>query len=204
MDKTEQKSNITLSVVVPLFNEAENVPDITTRLLAVLDKLNEEYEIIFVNDGSSDSTWQQIELVAQNNNRIKAFSFSRNFGHQHAILAGLSYAKGKAVISMDGDLQHPPEVIPEMMAAWNEGYNVILTYRIDSEKTGFLKKLTSKYFYGIFSSMTGVAISAHSSDFRLLDNKVVKDLLQFNDVDLFLRGAVSWLGYPSKTISFKS
>ncbi|MCF8370373.1 MAG: glycosyltransferase family 2 protein [Bacteroidales bacterium] len=204
MNETKPKTIISLSVVVPLYNEEENVSALTGKLILVLDSLGEEYEIILVNDGSSDQTWKQIEHVSKSNKRIKACSFSRNFGHQHAIYAGLVHSKGNAIVSMDGDLQHPPEVIPQLVAAWKEGFKVVVTHREDAEETGLFKRLTSKYFYGIFSSMTGVRMSAQSSDFRLLDRAVVDSLLQFNDVDLFLRGAVSWLGFPSKTIRFKA
>ncbi|SEH05426.1 glycosyltransferase family 2 protein [Candidatus Venteria ishoeyi] len=204
MVETEQKENLTLSVVVPVFNEEDNVAALTSRLLEVLGKLNESFEIVLVDDGSSDKTWEKIELVSQNESRIKACSFSRNFGHQHAILAGLSLVKGRAIISMDGDLQHPPEVIPELLAAWKEGYKVVSTKREDAEETGLFKRITSKYFYRFFSKMTGVEMSAQSSDFRLLDSQVVENLLEFNDVDLFLRGAVTWLGFPSRTVAFKA
>ena len=174
------------------------------RLEKTLGSLNESYEIILVDDGSDDSTWKQIQILAKENHCIKGLSFSRNFGHQQALLAGLTYSKGQAIISMDGDLQHPPELIPEMVAAWESGSKIVLTHRKDEEIAGFFKRISSKYFYAMFSMMTDVSMSEGTSDFRLIDRIVLENLLQFHDIDLFLRGAISWLGFPAKTISFQA
>jgi dolichol-phosphate mannosyltransferase len=173
-------------------------------LLPVLADLSVAYEIILVDDGSSDTTWAQITALAERNGTIKGVALSRNFGHQHALLAGLQHANGQAIVSMDGDLQHPPELITKMFAAWRQGYKVVNTIRHDAAVTGYSKRLTSKYFYRIFSILTDVPMAQGSSDFRLIDRQVLEQIRFFNDVDLFLRGAVQWLGFSGTTISFET
>jgi dolichol-phosphate mannosyltransferase len=202
MDHKILTTDVMVSIVIPLFNEEANMHVLIERLEKVLHALNEWYEIILVDDGSRDATWKQIQILAKRNHCIKGLSFSRNFGHQQALLAGLTYSKGQAIISMDGDLQHPPELIPEMVAAWESGYKIVLTHRNDEESAGFFKRISSKYFYAIFSLMTDVSMSEGTSDFRLIDRRVLENLLRFHDIDLFLRGAISWLGFPAKTIAF--
>jgi dolichol-phosphate mannosyltransferase len=193
-----------LSIVVPVFNEESNIDYLVKRLESVLIPMNERYEIILVNDGSRDKTWEKILAAAMANRNIRGISLCRNFGHQHALLAGLLNANGRAVISMDGDLQHPPELIPALFEAWKKGFKIVNTYREDSEVAGFFKRTTSRYFYKFFSAMTDVPMAAGSSDFRLIDRAVIASLAGFNDVDLFLRGAINWIGYPSTVIPFRA
>lgn len=200
----QSTSPITLSVIVPLFNEENNIKHLIERLEKILTSLSDSYEIVLVNDGSKDTTWKNIQSLANDKKYIKGISFVRNFGHQHALLAGLMHAQGKAIVSMDGDLQHPPELIPKMVNAWKNGYKVVSTYREDMQTASFFKRTTSKWFYKIFSFVTDVPISSGTSDFRLLDRSVVENLITFNDVDLFLRGAINWLGYPTTVIPFKA
>ena len=194
---------VTLSIVIPLYNEEGNIFAITQALISMLDSLNETYEIILVDDGSVDKTWLNIKDSAGSNENIKGLSLSRNFGHQHALLAGLENARGKAIISMDGDLQHPPHLIIDMFEMWKKGYEIVNTIREDHNVTSFYKRITSQYFYKFFSAMTGVGMSEGSSDFRLIDRLVLTNLLKFQDEDLFLRGAVNWLGFSQITIPFK-
>lgn len=195
--------SITLSVVVPLFNEENNVGPLVRRLTEVLECIKEPYEIILIDDGSHDATWEVIKTLSISNSRLKALGLSRNFGHQHALLAGLIHAQGQAVISMDGDLQHPPEVIIELVAAWKKGFKVVVTDRKGQEVLPPFKRLTSRYFYKIFSFMSEVSLSEGSSDFRLIDRRALEYLLSFNDANIFLRGAVQWLGFRSITVSYK-
>jgi dolichol-phosphate mannosyltransferase len=173
-------------------------------LLPVLAGLSVEYEIILVDDGSSDTTWVQIAVLAERYGTIKGVALSRNFGHQHALLAGLQHAGGQAIVSMDGDLQHPPEVIVKLLAAWRQGYKVVNTIRSDAAVAGYFKRLTSKYFYRVFSILADVPMAQGSSDFRLIDRQVLEQIRFFNDVDLFLRGAVQWLGFPTTTVCFET
>lgn len=193
---------ITLSVVIPLFNEKDNVGILVKRLTEVLDRIREPYEIILIDDGSHDATWEMVEALSDKYSQLKALGLSRNFGHQHALLAGLSYAQGEAVISMDGDLQHPPEVIPELVAAWKKGYKVVVTERQGQEILPPFKRLTSKYFYKIFSFISEVSLNEGSSDLRLLDRSALEALLVFKDANIFLRGAVQWVGFPSITVKY--
>lgn len=197
-------ADIVLSIVIPVFNEEDNINHLIDRLESVLRPMDVLYEIILVNDGSRDKTWERIKAAASVNKSVKGVCLCRNFGHQHALLAGLHNACGKAVISMDGDLQHPPEMITALFDAWKNGYQIVNTYREDAEVTGFFKRITSKYFYKFFSSMTNVPMAAGSSDFRLIDRAVIASLAEFRDVDLFLRGAINWIGYPTIVIPFKA
>jgi glycosyltransferase involved in cell wall biosynthesis len=193
-----------ISIVVPLYCEEGNVSPLIARLLRVAQAIGESFEIILIDDGSQDRTWAQIEAEAEKNYLVKGIHLSRNFGHQHALLAGLAHANGRAIISMDGDLQHPPEFIPHLIEKWREGYAIVNTSRDDNEVASFFKRFTSRYFYKFFSLMTDVKLSEGSSDFRLVDRVVLDNLLKFKDVDLFLRGAVQWLGFSQVTLPYKA
>lgn len=192
-----------ISVVVPLYCEEGNVELLTKRLMAVLDGIDAPYEVILVNDGSNDNTWIEIQAACMADARIHGFSLSRNFGHQNALLAGLHQARGEAVISMDGDLQHPPETIPELVAKWKAGFDIVGTNRIDSGASGFFKRTTSRLFYRFFSMLSEVELSEGSSDFRLMDRQALNALLDMRDARLFLRGAVQWLGFKSTIVPYQ-
>ncbi len=197
--------NISLSIVVPAFNESSNIAPLVDGLLPILDSLMRNYEVIIVDDGSSDETWSQISEVARKTPTIRGIKLSRNFGHQHALLAGIHAARGDAVISMDADLQHPPEVIVKLISHWDAGSKIVYTKRVQEEKSGLFKRLSSRYFYRVFSWLSGVQVSSGTSDFRLLDRQVINELKKFQDVDLFLRGAVQWLGFANTatTVEFQ-
>ena len=196
------KNDIYLSVVIPLFNEEENIDMMLNNLINNLDPLGISYEIILVDDGSVDNTWFKIKKLSVDKDKIIGVKLSRNFGHQHALLSGLSIAKGSAIISMDGDLQHPPSLIKDMIQKHKEGCLVVNTCRNDLEVSSLFKRKSSSLFYKVFSFLTDVSMAPGSSDFRLLDRSVLDQLLQLKDVDLFLRGAVEWLGYKSVTIPY--
>jgi polyisoprenyl-phosphate glycosyltransferase len=191
-----------ISVVVPAYNEEHCVLPLVEALRAVLDGVGESYEVILVDDGSSDGTWTMICEAHAADPRVKGLSLSRNFGHQHALLAGLSHAAGDAIVLMDGDLQHPPEVIPTLLAAWREGYLVVSTERRDSTDTTAFKRITSRGFYHFFSAISGLELRAGSADFRLLDRQVVDVILQLRDPSLFFRGVVQWVGFPAATVPY--
>lgn len=202
---TDASETPTLSVVIPAFNEKDNIEPLLSQLLPVLQRLAVPHEIIFVDDGSSDHTWTTITKVAAQNPVVHGVKLSRNFGHQPALLAGLSAARGAAVVSMDGDLQHPPEVVAELFQRWREGSKIVFTRRRGTQRLSAFKRWTSSWFYSLFSWLSGVSLSEGSSDFRLLDRQVVDELLRFQDVDLFLRGAVQWLGFrdTATTVEFQ-
>lgn len=192
----QSNKNIVLSVVIPLHNEAENIPHLVEKLCAILPPLNLPFELIFVDDGSTDKTWQAIKTQQQKHTQIKALKFSRNFGHQNAVMAGLNATSGQAIITMDGDLQHPPEAIPTLVEHWQRGYLVVTTSRKEYHTT-WLKKCCSKWFSSFFSYISKTKLSFDLSDFRLFDRKVLNAFKHFNDSQLFLRGIVNWLGYSN-------
>ena len=192
-----------ISIVVPAYNEEGNINFLVDSINQVMDDLDYIYELIIVDDGSSDGTWAKIIEISSCFSFVKGLRLSRNFGHQHALLAGLFNSTGDAVVSMDADLQHPPNVINELIAKWEQGFAIVNTRRQDDKITGKFKRLTSKYFYKLFSVLADVNIREGSSDFRLMDRHALDAMLKFQDVDLFIRGAVQWLGFPTCTVTFK-
>ena len=155
-----------VSVVIPSFNEEGNVFPMVEHLVPVLEKYD-DYEVIFVDDGSKDTTLQKLKEANNLNKKINYLSFSRNFGHQSALRAGLDYSTGDCVISMDGDLQHPPELIPDLIEKWKEGYDIVYTLREDDKKTSFLKKFTAGIFYNLINSLSNISIPKGAADFRI-------------------------------------
>ena len=192
-----------VSVVIPMLNEAQNVVPLVQQLVAQLETFNAPYEIILIDDGSRDGTWGRIVALAQDNPNVKGLSLSRNFGHQHALLSGLRFSSGQAVITMDGDLQHPPELVKDMFSAWQSGYKIVNTKRLSHHRTSFLKRMSSKLFYKLFSFFSGIPINEGSSDFRLMDRQVLENIAGINDVNLFFRGILSWVGFSSTCISYQ-
>jgi dolichol-phosphate mannosyltransferase len=201
---TEINESPELSVVAPMYNEAGNILAFVTAVDKVVRAIGVPYEIILVDDGSSDGTWSQIVEQSKHFPTLRGARLARNFGHQGALMAGLSEARGRAVVSMDGDLQHPPELIPELFARWREGYKVVATERADAEDTSLFKRATSRWFYAVFSQLTGVSMAPGNSDFRLLDASAVQALCEMRDVDLFIRGSVTWLGFRSVTLPYRA
>lgn len=201
---TEGAATLTLSVVVPVYNEADNVVPLLAAIAKSLRKSQVDYEVVLVSDGSTDGTWETILQAHELDKRVRGVELSRNFGHQHALLAGYQRARGRAVVSMDGDLQHPPEVLPLLVERWRDGYKVVSTRREDHKGASLFKRSSSRAFYRLFSRLTGVPLSAGSSDFRLLDRCVVTELLRVNDLDIFLRGLVPWLGFKATVVSYRA
>ncbi len=193
-----------LSVVAPMYNEETNIGAFVEAVSGVLDAAGLSYEIILVDDGSRDGTWAAIVAEAQRRPNVCGLSLSRNFGHQGALFAGLYHARGCAIVTMDGDLQHPPPVILELLAAWRDGYKVVNTRRSDSVDTSWFKRVTSRGFYWLFTQLSGVKMEAGASDFRLLDRAALAALTSMSDADLFIRGLVNWLGFRTKTIDYRA
>ncbi len=183
-----------LSVVVPLFNEEENVAELYRRLVAALDSLWLSYELIFVNDGSSDHTAALLDELRRRDTRVVPLHLSRNFGHQPAISAGLAHARGQAVIVMDGDLQDPPEVLGRFLERWREGYEVVYAVRTQ-RKEGFLKRTGYSLFYRLLHAVSDLEIPLDSGDFCLMDRKVVEVLNHLPERVRFVRGLRSFVGF---------
>jgi dolichol-phosphate mannosyltransferase len=199
---TDSSLSPELSIVAPMYNEEGNIAAFVSAVEKCALTVGVPFEIILVDDGSSDRTWQSIVEQTKLLPALRGVRLARNFGHQGALMAGLSEARGRAVISMDGDLQHPPEMIPELFARWREGYKVVTTERADAEDTSLFKRTTSRWFYGLFSRLTGVSMTPGNSDFRLMDAGAVRALCDMHDLDLFIRGSVTWLGFRSITLPY--
>jgi polyisoprenyl-phosphate glycosyltransferase len=192
--------NEKVTVLIPIHNEEGNVLNLTTQLANVLEKSN--YEIIFIDDGSTDNTLHTLKELNAQNNKVNYLSFSRNFGHQSALRAGYHYASGDCVICMDGDLQHPPELIPKMIEKWKEGYDIVNTIRKDSKQTSFFKRMTASFFYTLINKLSDVKIEKGSADFRLVDKSIVEILRNFQESSLFYRGIISWLGFKQYSFEY--
>lgn len=193
----------TISIVVPIFNEEEVIPELYRRLCDVLEQLRDPWEIILVNDGSSDKSASLIEQLHQEDPRVKGISFSRNFGFQEAVTAGLVYSSGDAVILSDADLQDPPEAIPEMVQLWRQGNDVVYGIRSQREGETWFKKFTAKVFYRTIHRITSVDIPLDTGDFRLMDRRVVEAILKMPERNRFLRGMVPWVGFSQTGVKYE-
>ncbi len=193
--------NFTLSVIVPVYNEEKNIDPFLNRLLEVIKKY--QYEIIFINDGSTDRTEAIIKGYCQKNKNIKLISFTRNFGHQMALSAGYKFSKGEGVVSIDADLQDPPELIDEMIEKWLMGKKIVYAKRQERQGESFFKLATAKFFYKIINFLSDVPIPQEVGDFRLLDKEVVDYLNNLKEKPEFLRGLVAWPGFETDYIYFK-
>ena len=191
-----------ISFVVPVYNEEENIHEFYRRVTEVMAPLSYDYELLFVDDGSRDGTSRLIRELAAADSHVQGYLFSRNFGHQLALTCGLDHATGDAVISMDGDLQHPPEMIPQLIAKWEEGYEIVQTIREATEDATAFKNITSRLYYKLINTMSEVRITPGGSDFRLMDRKAVDALNTYRERARFIRGIVNNLGFRYTTISF--
>ncbi len=197
------EKKILISIIIPIFNEENAIKKITTKLIEVFAKLPKyNFEIICVDDGSDDSSLKVLEVLNKNNPRIKYLSFSRNFGHQTALKAGLDNAKGDCAITLDADMQHPPELIPEMIEKWEEGFEVVFTKRIEDKKLPYFKRLFSRIYYHLINALSDIHIDPGTADFRLIDRKILNILKNLSEDKLFLRGMVKWLGFNHYGISY--
>ncbi len=192
-----------LSIIVPAYNEQEVLDEFYQRTKSVLTELNSEYELIFVNDGSKDNTLKILEKLHSIDNNIVIIDLSRNFGKEIAMTAGLDYAKGDAVIIIDADLQDPPELIPELVEQWKNGYDNVYAKRVGRQGESLIKKITAHLFYRIINKMSNINIPKDTGDFRLLSRRAVEALKQLPERNRFMKGLYAWIGFPEKAVIYK-
>jgi dolichol-phosphate mannosyltransferase len=190
-----------LSIVIPVYSEAQNIDVIIGEIEKALELVDLMYELIFVDDGSVDNSWEIIQQSVPLHPQVRAIRFSRNFGKEYALYAGLEAARGQAVVTLDGDQQHPPALIPIMIDLWkNQEVNVIDVIKNDHKSRSLFNRSSSRLFYYSFSKLSGLNIS-NSTDFKLLDRKVIDAILQFKETGFFYRGLVNWMGFKHVSIS---
>jgi polyisoprenyl-phosphate glycosyltransferase len=191
-----------LSVVVPAFNEQEVLPEFHHRTCAVLDGLAMDYEIIYVNDGSSDDTLAVLTMLRATDGHVRVVDLSRNFGKEIALTAGLDHAAGDAVVVIDADLQDPPELIPQLIDRWRDGYDVVYAQRIRRDGEGAVKRLTAYLFYRIIRKVSNIDVPSDTGDFRLLSRRAVDALGQLRERHRFMKGLFAWIGYPQVAVPY--
>ena len=191
------------SIIAPIYNEHDSLPELHRRVSAVMNGLGEPWELILVDDGSSDGSTELIRRLAEQDEHVRPVIFARNFGHQIAVTAGLDYARGDAVVIIDADLQDPPEVIPDLVARWREGYEVVYAVRTEREGESWFKLFTASLFYRLIFRITDVNIPMDTGDFRLLDRKVVNVLKTMRERHRFLRGMAAWVGFRQIGVPYK-
>ena len=191
------------SIIAPIFNESGNIQELYRRLYEVLDQTGEAWELIMIDDGSTDDSASLIRQYAEEDSRVRPVIFARNFGHQIAVTAGLDYSRGDAVVIIDSDLQDPPEVILDLISKWKEGFQVVYAVRSEREGESWFKLFTASLFYRLISNITDVNIPLDAGDFRLLDRQVVNVLNQMREKHRFLRGMSSWVGFRQTGVPYR-
>jgi dolichol-phosphate mannosyltransferase len=191
-----------LNIVLPAHNEHNNISPIYKEIILALASCKYPYEILFIDDGSTDDTLAQIKALSAEDSKVKYIELSRNFGHQNALKAGLDMCNADIIIMMDCDLQHPPHLINELLRNYELGYEIVRTHRIDSKSVGFIKSKTSSLFYNIISKFSDIKIEEGSADFRLISGSAITHLKSFNEFDLFYRGLIKWMGYKQISIEY--
>ena len=191
-----------ISIVVPVYNEEENIAHFVQSVTAVMEQLPYTYEMLFIDDGSRDRSREILLELGTCDPRVQSIFLARNSGHQLALTCGIDHAEGDAVITMDGDLQHPPELLPVLLAKWEEGYDIVQTVRLTTEGASLFKRLTSKYYYRLLNALSDVEIQEGGSDFRLMDRKAVLALRRYREHARFIRGIVGAMGFRRTTVEF--
>lgn len=191
-----------ISIVTPVYNEEDNVVYFHDEVTRVMKTLAMDYEILYVNDGSTDSTEDKLRALAAADPHVRAVTFARNFGHQTAITCGMDLAEGDAVITMDGDMQHPPALIPKLVEKWQEGYDIVQAVRTATEDAGFVKRATSSGYYAVINAISDSPVQPGGSDFRLLDRKALLTFRRFREHSRFIRGIIGGMGYRQATVEY--
>lgn len=191
-----------LSIVIPSYNEEKNVPLVYKEIIKNIDAKKYSYELIFINDGSKDETWAAISRLSKKDSNVVGLNFSRNFGHHAALEAGLNKASGDIVIMMDGDLQHPPSLIPKLLKKYDEGFDIVNTVRLATEGVGAGKKISSRLFYSILNGISDLKLREGEADYRLVSRKALDALNALPETPKFYRGLVNWIGYDIARIDY--
>lgn len=202
METNKRRAHFKISVIIPIFNEEKIIAQLYQRLRESVLNITEDYEFIFVNDGSKDASILELMRLAETDTKVFYINFSRNFGHQIAVTAGLDYCTGEAVVIIDGDLQDPPEIIPELYTKHKEGYEVVYARRQKRKGETFFKKFSAKLFYRILKKITAIDIPIDTGDFRLIDKKVVRYLKEMPEQNKFIRGQIAWLGFKQAEVLY--
>lgn len=193
-----------VSLVIPVYNEEKNIPLIYGEIVKIFSSVHYNYEVIFVNDGSTDNSFLEIMKISEENEKVRGIDFSRNFGKEAATSAGCHVAAGDAVITMDADLQHPTELIPTLIKKWEAGAEVVYTVRMKSEGATLMKRLTSAVYYWLFNKVSEVRTEPRSTDFRLMDKKVIDVFRNFPERARMFRGMIDWMGYRRVKVEFQA
>jgi glycosyltransferase involved in cell wall biosynthesis len=198
----EKSDSIEVSLVAPVFNEEESVGPFYQRIVSVMERLGLSYEIVFINDGSSDGSFAKLKMLHSQDERVMIVDLSRNFGKEIALTAGIDFARGSCVIPIDVDLQDPPEVIPRLIDKWREGFDVVYASRLEREGETVLKKATASAFYRLIAGMTRFPIPKNTGDFRLMNRRVVDALKRLRETNRFMKGLFSWVGFNQTGIVY--
>lgn len=193
-----------ISIIVPCYNEALNIRSFYKVLTDVLQKVSYSYEILYINDGSKDDTLDKLHKLSSEDKNVHVINFSRNFGKEIAITAGITHAKGDAIVLIDGDGQHPAELIPEFLEKWESGSQVVIGVREENQNEGFVKKYGSKVFYRLFNGLTGATLIPGSTDFRLIDKTVQSEFLRMTERNRITRGLIDWVGFTRDFVTFRA
>jgi dolichol-phosphate mannosyltransferase len=197
------KKGIDISVIIPVYNEEKNIPELFKRLNETVSQISTNYEFIFINDGSKDSTLYELKKLIEKDERVFYINLSRNFGHQIAVSAGIDICQGSAVVIIDGDLQDPPELIIDLYARYQEGFEVVYARRSSRKGEGLFKKFSARRFYRLLQKLTSVNIPVDTGDYRIVDRKVIQYLRQMTEQNKFLRGQIAWLGFKQTEVLFE-
>lgn len=193
-----------LSLIIPVYNEEKNIENLYMELIPVLESIDNIFEIIFIDDGSRDNSFEIIRTIHEKDPRVKGFSLSRNFGHQVALVAGLENSRGEIVIMMDADFQHPPALINSLYEKFKEGFDIVNTKRIETKGIWFFKRFSSWCYYKLINLLSDFKIETSSSDFRLMNRKAVEAYIQFTETNRFNRGLISWMGFNQAVVEYSA
>jgi dolichol-phosphate mannosyltransferase len=200
MNRTAREKKI--SIIIPVYNEESNIEKLFYELHSVLSSLHYAFEVIFVDDGSEDGSLLKVRELTQKHDFVFFIELSRNFGHQHALKAGLDFSQGDCAITMDGDLQHPPSLIPDLIQKWEQGSDIVFTRRKEDKKLSWFKRKTSLFFYSLINKLSDLKLENGTADFRLMDRKVLNAFAKLRENELFLRGLIKWSGFRQVAVDY--